>query len=153
MPVYVSAFLIGVIAGLRSFTAPAAVSWAARLGWIHLQGTRLDLGASITPWVLSLLAAAELVGDKLPKTPSRKAPPSFAFRIFTGAVSGAALGLSAGVMTAGLIAGAIGAVAGTLGGYTARAGAARAFGRDLPAALLEDVVAVGGAVCITAVAR
>ena len=37
MSVYVLAFLIGVIAGLRALTAPAAVSWAARLGWIHLE--------------------------------------------------------------------------------------------------------------------
>ena len=39
MSTYVFAFLIGVIAGLRSLTAPAAVSWAARLGWLHLENT------------------------------------------------------------------------------------------------------------------
>jgi len=26
---------IGIVAGLRALTAPAAVSWAARLGWLH----------------------------------------------------------------------------------------------------------------------
>ncbi|MEX2296933.1 MAG: hypothetical protein WD715_05935 [Dongiaceae bacterium] len=29
-------FLIGLIAGLRTMTAPAAVSWAAYLGWLPL---------------------------------------------------------------------------------------------------------------------
>ncbi|HEY1434389.1 MAG TPA: DUF4126 domain-containing protein, partial [Thermoanaerobaculia bacterium] len=41
MGVLVLAFLIGVVAGLRVMTAPAAVSWAARLGWLHLEGTPL----------------------------------------------------------------------------------------------------------------
>jgi hypothetical protein len=41
MSLYVLAFLIGVIAGLRSLTAPAVLSWAARLGWLHLENTGL----------------------------------------------------------------------------------------------------------------
>ncbi len=39
---YVLAFVIGVIAGLRSLTAPAVVSWAARLGLLHLENTWLS---------------------------------------------------------------------------------------------------------------
>src|SRR6202034_2032337 len=93
MSLLVLAFLIGVVAGLRSLTAPAVVSWGARLGWLHLENTGLSgLGAPITPYVLSALAIAELINDKLPKTPSRKAPVPFAFRIVTGALCGAALG-------------------------------------------------------------
>jgi len=46
------------------------------------------------------------------------------------------------------VAGLIGAVIGTLGGASARGALARAIGRDLPAALIEDVVAVGGAALI-----
>ena len=38
---YVLAFLIGVVAGLRALTPLAAVSWAARLGWLHLENTWL----------------------------------------------------------------------------------------------------------------
>ena len=150
MAIYVCAFLIGVIAGLRALTAPAAVSWAARLGWIHLENTALAfMGAAITPWILSVLAIGELINDKLPKTPSRKAPASFAARIATGALSGAALGASHGSLAGGLVAGALGAVAGTLGGYEARTRLVRATGgKDLPIALLEDVIAVLGAVWI-----
>ena len=149
MSFYALAFLIGVIAGLRALTAPAAVSLAARLGWLHLGGTWLSfLGAPVTPYIFGVLAIGELINDKLPKTPSRKAPPSFAARVITGALSGAALGAASGSMAGGLVAGALGAVAGTLGGYEARSRLAKAIGKDLPVALLEDVVAVGGALLI-----
>src|ERR1700689_3099546 len=123
---YALAFLIGVVAGLRSLTAPAVVSWGARLGWLHLENTWLAfLGAPVTPYILSLLAIGELISDKLPKTPTRKAP----------------LGFGA------LLAGVIGAVAGTLGGYEVRRRLVRAIGgKDFPIALIEDVIAVGGAV-------
>jgi uncharacterized membrane protein len=144
MSVYVLAFLIGVIAGLRALTAPAAVSWAARLGWIHLENTGLAfMGFAFTPWI------GELINDKLPKTPSRKAPGSFGARIVTGALSGAAIGASGGSLAVGLVLGALGAVAGTLGGYEARTRMVRATGgKDLPIALLEDAIAVLGAIWI-----
>jgi uncharacterized membrane protein len=47
----------------------------------------------------------------------------------------------------GLIAGVIGSVAGTFGGAKARGFLAKMFGRDLPAAGLEDLVAIGITVC------
>jgi len=144
MSIYVLAFLIGVVAGLRSMTAPAAVSWAARLGWLHLENTWLAfLGATITPYILSLLAIGEFIADKLPKTPSRKSAGPFAGRILTGALCGAALGAPSQALLGGLVAGILGAVAGTLGGYEARVRAVKAIGgRDLPIALIEDVIAI-----------
>jgi len=141
--------LIGIIAGLRSMTAPAAVSWAARAGWLNLASTGLAfLGSALTPWILTPLALAELVADKLPTTPSRKAPLGFGARIVTGAFSGAALGAAGGSLVTGAIAGAIGAVIGTFGGHAARARLAASFGRDRPAALIEDAVAIGGALLV-----
>lgn len=147
---YVWAFLIGVIAGLRSMTAPAAVSWAGRLGWLHLENTWLAfLGFAATPYILSLLALGELIADKLPKTPSRKAPGPFIGRLVSGALCGAALGAASQALIGGLLAGVLGAVAGTLGGYEFRARLVRAIGgKDLPIALLEDAIALGGAVGI-----
>src|SRR5262249_4096336 len=72
--VYLLAFLIGLVAGLRAMTAPAAVSWAARLGWLNLHGTPLAfLGAAVTPWIFTVAAIGEIVNDKLPKTGSRMA--------------------------------------------------------------------------------
>jgi uncharacterized membrane protein len=138
------AFVIGIVAGLRTFTAPAAVSWGARLGWLHLAGTPLAfLGAAVTPWIFTLLALFELYSDQRPGMGSRKAPPAFIARIVSGAFCGAAIGAGAGALAGGLVSGALGAVAGTLGGYEFRARLARAFGRDLPAALVEDVLAIG----------
>jgi uncharacterized membrane protein len=147
MTTLVLAFLIGVIAGLRSLTAPAVVSWGARLGWLHLENTWLAFfGFAATAYVFSALAIAELVSDKLPKTPSRKAPVGFGARIVTGALCGAALGATADAWIGGLLAGVLGAIAGTLGGYEFRARLVRAIGgSDLPIALLEDAIAVGGA--------
>ncbi|BCP54630.1 membrane protein [Kaistia sp. 32K] len=152
MALYILALLIGVVAGLRAMTAPAAVSWAAYLGWINLDGSWLAfLGHWIVPWILSLLALAELITDQLPSTPSRKVPVQFGARIFMGAVSGAAIGFAGGSWIGGLVAGAIGAVIGTLGGYEARKRLVAATGgRDLPIALLEDAIAIGLALWVVA---
>src|SRR5205085_7363988 len=123
------------------------VSWGARLGWLHLENTWLAfLGSAITPYILSALAIGELINDKLPKTPSRNAPPSFAVRLVIGALCGAALGAQGQSAIGGLLAGVLGAVAGTLGGYEVRSRAATAIGgKDFPIALLEDALAIGGA--------
>lgn len=147
---YVLAFLIGVVAGLRALTPLAAVSWAARLGWLHLDNTWLAfLGYAATPYIFSVLAIGELINDKLPKTPSRKAPPGFAARIVTGTLSGAAFGAVSQPLFGSPVAGALGAVAGTLGGYEFRSRLVKAIGgKDLPIALLEDAIAVGGAFLI-----
>lgn len=147
--VLVLTFVIGVVAGLRAMTPLAAVSWGARLGYIQLAGTHLAwLGGAIAPWIFALLAIGEIINDKLPATPSRKIPPQFITRVVTGAFSGAAIGLANGSLVLGLICGALGAVAGTLGGSAVRGKLAAAFGKDLPAALIEDVVAIGLAVAV-----
>lgn len=156
VPALVLALLIGVIAGLRSLTAPAVVAWAAlpALGWINLSGTWASwVGNIITVVILSLLAVGELVNDKLPKTPPRTAPPVFAARIIMGGFSGAVLGTPFGHPWTALGAGIVGAVLGTLGGYQARTRLVKvAGGKDLPIALLEDAVAILGAIGIALLA-
>ncbi|MFL5494889.1 MAG: DUF4126 family protein [Gemmatimonadales bacterium] len=149
------AFGLGVVAGLRSMTAPAIVSCAARLGGLHLEGTPLAfLALSWVPYLLTALMLGELVADKLPRTPSRTQPGPFIGRILTGGLSGAGLATGAGVsLVPGIIAGVLGAVAGTLGGYRARTGLVRALRRpDYVVALVEDVVAIGGAVVMVSLA-
>jgi uncharacterized membrane protein len=154
MSLYLFALLIGVVAGLRAMTAPAAVAWGAHLGLIPLQGSSLAwLGGPVATWTFTALAALELVADQLPKTPSRKVPMQFGTRIVSGAFCGAAIGMVRGAWVGGAAAGAIGAVIGTLAGAEARGGLAKAFGKDLPAGLLEDVVAVGGAFLIVTAVR
>jgi uncharacterized membrane protein len=143
------AFLIGIVAGLRALTPLAVISWAAHVGWLQLQDTWLAfLGFAATAYITTALALGELVSDKLPRTPSRKVPMQFGTRIVLGALCGAALGTEAGTMLGGLFAGTVAAVVGTLGGAALRAQLARMFGKDLPAALLEDAVAIGGALLI-----
>jgi uncharacterized membrane protein len=149
MAVVFLAFLIGVTAGLRAFMAPAAISWAAHDGALDLQTSRLAfMGYGVTKWIFTLLAAVELVTDQLPSTPSRKVPPQFAARMALGALSGATIGSSAGMWLSGMLVGIAGAVAGTLGGAALRARMAAAFGSDRPAALIEDAIAIGAALCI-----
>jgi uncharacterized membrane protein len=152
---YVFALLIGIVAGLRTFTPPAAVSLAAYFGVLHVQGTPFSfLTFILVPIVFTLLALMELYADQTPKMMSRKAPPSFVARLISGAFCGAAIGAIGDVLLGGLLAGVIGTVIGTLGGYAARVRLAKTFGRDLPAALIEDAVAVGAAALIMfAVAR
>ncbi|HEV7479828.1 MAG TPA: DUF4126 family protein [Roseiarcus sp.] len=140
---YGLALLAGIAAGSRTFTGPAAVSWAARLGYLNLDGSWLAfMGYAWTPWILTLLAIVEMVGDQLPSTPSRKVPMQFGARIVGGALSGATVGAAAGSWIIGLIAGVIGAVIGTFGGAEIRGYMAKAFGRDTPAAFIEDAGAI-----------
>ena len=148
--VLLMALLIGVVAGLRSLTAPAIVAWAAFLGWINMSNTWASwVGNIITVIVLTVLAVGELVTDKLPKTPARTSPPAFAARIIMGAFSGAVIGTAWGYKWGGLGAGVVGAVLGTLGGYQARKRLVAARGgQDLPIAVLEDAIAILGGFAI-----
>lgn len=147
------ALLIGIVAGLRAMTAPAAASWAAALGWLPLETTwAAFMGYRWTPWIFSFLAVGELVTDQLPSTPSRKVPVQFGARIVSGAFSGAVLSAAADSTLLGLVAGAVGAVIGTLGGADLRGRMARALGSDRPAALIEDAVAIVAGFLIVAAA-
>ncbi|GAY15149.1 DUF4126 family protein [Mycobacterium sp. shizuoka-1] len=140
------ALLIGVIAGLRALTAPAVVAWGAFLGWIDVTGKWSEWVAHpITVTVLTVLLFVELVTDQLPKTPSRKTTAQFLTRLLTGAFAGAVIGSAFYHTFSSVGAGMIGAVLGTLGGYEARSRLVAANGgRDLPVAVAEDVIAVGG---------
>ena len=141
--------LIGVIAGLRAMTAPAAISLAARAGRLDLATTRLAvLGYAYTPWIFTVLALVELVTDQLPTTPSRTVPIQFGTRILMGGLTGGAIAASGGALAIGVIAGMVGAVIGTLGGRALRARLAAALGSDRPAAVIEDLIALGGAFLI-----
>ena len=143
---YAFALLIGVIAGLRTMTAPTAISWAAWSGRLSLEGSWLAfLGYSWTPWIFMLLALGEFVGDLLPSTPSRTVPIQFGARLLSSAICGAAIGTPHGAMLGGLLAGVVGGVIGTLGGHAFRLRLAAAFKKGPPAAFVEDAIAIGGA--------
>jgi uncharacterized membrane protein len=140
------AFGIGVAAGLRTMTAPAAVAWAAHLGWFDLAGTPFALMA--TTWavvILTICAIGEYAADLMPKTPARTAPGPLVARALSGMLCGACLayGGSASPMFGGL-AGLMGAMAGAFGGYKARTELVRALHvPDFAVAVPEDLIAAG----------
>jgi uncharacterized membrane protein len=136
---------IGFVAGLRSLTAPAAVSWAAHLGWLDLTGTPLAfMGSTAAVAILSLLAVVEYAADLHPATPSRTAPGPLIARIAMGGLSGACLCLAAGSSVwPGVVVGGLAAVAGAFAGYQARTRLVAALGvKDRVVALSEDLVAI-----------
>ncbi len=140
------AFGIGVVAGLRSLTAPAVVAWATFLGWIHLSGSLLAfMGSKWSVGIFTILALVELVADQLPSTPPRTGAMGLSARIVTGALTGAALAVAGGAaLWMGAVFGAIGGVIGAFAGYHARVGLVRGLRvPDFAIALPEDAIAIG----------
>lgn len=145
-------FLIGFLAGLRSLTPPAVVSWAAHLGILKLQGFLALLAATPVVTIFTVAALAELAADKSSRIPNRTSAPGLIARILTGGGMGACIAAAAGqALSIGMALGAAGGVAGAFAGYQARKRLVRALNvPDYSIALLEDLVAVGGAICIIA---
>jgi uncharacterized membrane protein len=147
----VLAFAIGIVAGLRSMTAPAVVAWAGHFGWLQLDGTPLEF---LTPaparYVLLVLMLGELLVDQalLHAEPEGTWAVRWAHHYGRAGWRGGG-GWARGSVVAGAVAGTLGAVVGTLGGYQARTGLVQALHvPDYVVALAEDVVAVGGALLV-----
>jgi uncharacterized membrane protein len=143
-------FLIGFFAGLRSLTPPAVTAWAVHLGWLKPERPFSLIGSMASVIILSLLALAELVADKLPKTPNRTAAVGLSARILTGAFTGACIAVSgANSAIFGAVLGIAGALAGTFIGYKARTGIVKALAApDIFIALAEDLIAIGGSLFV-----
>ncbi len=136
LPALLAAVLLGIVAGLRTFTPPA-VLWLVRHGG---------------PWaiVLWVAAALEYAGDLHPSAPARTQAAGLIPRVLSGAFCGWQLvAASGGSGAAGAIAGGAAAVAGAYGGLALRARASAAIG-NVPSGLLEDAVAIGAAFAIVA---
>ena len=145
------AFLIGVVSGLRSLTAPALVAWAAHRNWIDLHSTSVAfMGTTAAIAIFTVLAVVELIADQLPSAPARTAPPGLIARIILGGLSGASIALAgAQSVAAGSILGVLGGIAGAFGGYQVRTRLVKALKvPDLVIALLEDAVAIAGGLFI-----
>ena len=145
--VLVFVFLIGVIAGLRSFTAPATVAWGLRLGWFTVGSSRLAFMGSIAGVVIiSLLAFGELVADKLPSTPNRTSPVGLIGRFILGGFAGVILACAGGQRPIlGAVLGGVGGIAGAFAGYQVRTRLVKVLKcPDFVIAILEDAVAIGG---------
>ncbi|UYZ57985.1 DUF4126 domain-containing protein [Hymenobacter latericus] len=119
---------LGAVAGLRSMSAPAMLSHvlhkhpsgrlaASRLGWFQ-SGTAANL--------LKVMAAGEIIGDKLPGMPDRTAPPILGGRIASGALVGSVLAkANRSSVWQGALLGAAAAVASTYGALYLRKAASQ----------------------------
>jgi len=144
--VFVLALGIGIVAGLRSLTAPAVVAWSAHLGWLNLHGSPLAfMGSTTAVAIFSLLAIGELIADKLPMMQKRTAPAPLMARVVTGGLSGACLCAAVGKsLLAGTLLGGIGGVVGAFVGYSVRRRLVSNFRiKDLMVAVCEDAIAIG----------
>lgn len=138
MPLLLAAFLLGCVAGLRTFTAPA-VLWLMR----H---------TSVLAYLFGVAALAEYFSDLLPNAPARTNILPLIVRMASGAFCAWGLTWSGGGSTiAAAVAGALGAVVGAYGGLALRMRAIALIGR-VPAALAEDLIAIVGAILIVAYA-
>src|SRR4051812_27915264 len=87
------ALLLGAVAGLRSQLPGALLALAVRQGMLP-QGRRIPLRWLSARWGLpgaALAAGGELIGDKLPVTPSRLAPAPLIGRLVSGGAAGIAI--------------------------------------------------------------
>jgi uncharacterized membrane protein len=144
------AFIIGFFAGLRSLTAPAVTAWAVYLGWLRLERPLALIGSLPSVAIFTLLAAVELIADKLPQTPDRTEPPGLTARVLMGGLTGAcvAAGAAQGVFL-GSVLGVSGGIVGCFAGQHARTSLGKVLGaRDIYVALFEDLVAIAGSLFV-----
>jgi uncharacterized membrane protein len=144
--VFLLAIGIGIVAGLRSLTAPAVIAWAAHLGWLNLHGSPLGfMGSMIAVAIFSLLAIGELVADKLPMTPNRTTPAPLLARLITGALCGACVWAAAGKsLIAGALLGGTAGMIGAFAGYEVRRRLVNNLHiHDVVVAVCEDLFAIG----------
>ncbi|GAB3504427.1 membrane protein [Spirosoma knui] len=144
---YVKAFGIGVIAGMRAVIAPALLSRKlVRTIPTKQPATPVQyLAQPTTSMVLNVLAAGELIGDKLPGTPNRTLPTQFSGRVASGATCGAFVSQVEGAgAPVGAVLGGLGAAVGTLAFFHLRQWLTHEAGLpDLAVALVEDALAIG----------
>jgi uncharacterized membrane protein len=143
---YARVATLGFVAGLRSQMPLALLAVAASRGDIA-EGVPMPMGWLRNRWIaagLGLAAVGELIGDKLPITPSRLEPGSLAGRtVFGGLAGGVVARLDGRSTPVGFALGGVGAVAGSFGGYHARVWIGRRTGLpDAVVAVGEDVVAL-----------
>jgi uncharacterized membrane protein len=136
---------IGLVAGLRSLLAPAAVARAVRLGWMNLHGSPFAfIESTVALATFSILAAGELIADLFPNIPRRTAPLPLLARILSGGFCGACLCSAANRSSqVGAILGAVGALTGAFAGYEIRRRLVSKLGiADRFVALSEDLIAI-----------
>lgn len=141
--------LLGGLTGLRTFTPLAVVCWFAYRGHLDVEDTWGGWAARLSVvTIITLLAAGELLGDKLPQTPNRTALLPLIARIAVGGLVGAlaATGLHGSAIEGALL-GSASAFAGTFVGFHIRRHLVVENGiKDIWVALTEDALTIGLAI-------
>jgi uncharacterized membrane protein len=137
--------LLGLTTGLRSMTPMAVICWFAYLGYLPVDGTwawwTARLWAAV---IITVLAVAELVVDKLPRCPNRTSPGPLLWRLILGGMAGSiAATAMAGPGVEGVLLGILGALLGAFAGFMIRRDLVERFGcSDWPIAVAEDLFAI-----------
>jgi uncharacterized membrane protein len=143
---------LGVVAGLRSMTAPAALTLAASRGMLRRGGSANLLRRPRAFTVAAAMALGEMIFDKTSIAPDRTMAPSLAWRIGSGALVGGTLYASKRKPVAwGAVAGGLGALAGTYAGFYLRRKVAQKVPATL-AAIGEDALAIGSGALLARIA-
>lgn len=139
-------FALGVVTGMRSQLPAALLAWRASRGDLPepMEGPASLLRRPASLPIAALTAAGELVGDKLPMTPSRLETGPFVGRLTLGATAGSGVAAAfGGSRLAGAVLGAAGAAVGSVAGYRLRAYAvARTDTPDAVWAIIEDGIGI-----------
>ena len=137
--------LLGLATGLRSMTPMAVLCWFAYLGYLPVEGTWASWTARVASVaIFTALAIAELVVDKLPRTPNRTALGPLLARLVLGGLAGsiAATAMN-GPGLEGVLLGLIGAALGAFAGFMIRRHIVETVGcPDWPVALAEDLITI-----------
>lgn len=152
LQVFTAASAIGVVSGMRALLPPAILAQIVRTGVLELYDSPLTkIGRPTTSTAIGLLSVGELIGDKLPTTPSRTKPVALIPRILSGALCGVILCASKKQSpVVGALAGALGATGGTFAAYHLRKLISESLAIPNPAAgAIEDGIAVGLGILIT----
>ena len=137
--------LLGFATGLRTLTPIAILCWYVHTGEISVDGTWATwAGRLVTALVFSVLAAGELVGDKLPQTPNRIAPFPLLARVVFGGLCGAiAAAALRGPGLEGVLLGILGAAIGAFVGFMVRKSLTTNLDcPDWTIALTEDLITI-----------
>jgi len=137
---------LGACTGLRTMTPIAVVCWFAFYHQVlHLSGWRGFTANLFSVIIFTIFALGELIGDKLPKTPSRTAAPGLIARIVFGGFVGLILAQPVVLHPSeAIFVGMLGAVVGTYAGWFVRTRTVTALKcPDWPIALTEDALAIG----------
>lgn len=143
---------LGVIAGMRSMTAPAALSHhlshhpANGLGHSKFRFLRSPIFSTAS----KLLAAGEMIGDKAPQMPDRIKPASLAVRAASGGMVGAAVfKYHTQKVWQGAVIGGAAAVASTFLSFYLRKRVGRQLNlTDKAVGVVEDVIAASSGAAI-----